>query len=380
MQHEPSGFRPMPHDVFDSVDTLVSRAGLSQLLGYAVDAVDTRPLEVEHLSGNSLEQVRVWHDGRVSRFVLKHFHPADDWIMRLTHDHAVREVALFRGGIYRRLPPQCYVPMLAAARNGNAWTSLMVDVSTALERSGAAPIAMVDLQRYVTHLAAMHACFLRDRSLQDPALGLCTLRDFVEILSPARVRRELVSSRTHPVLEAADRGWAVFNDLAPRAAVALVTAVQQDARPLLEALELIPHTLVHGDYKLANLGTLAPSTAHGPAAIDVRTVMLDWQDATRGPPMLDLGYFLAITAARLPIAKERVIGLYRDALVAHGYTPATATWERDVTLGLLAGGALRLLWQKAWATQAADPVVHAHARQELAWWCALVIRARAWLP
>ncbi len=155
-----------------------SRAGLRQVLGSAVDAVDRRPLEVDHLSGNTLEQLRVWHDGRVSQFVLKHFHPEDDWIMRLTHDHAVREVALFRGGIYDRLPPQCYVPMLAAARQGNTWTSLMVDVSAALAVPGELPIAPHALARYVRHLAAVHACFLQDRSLHDPALGLCTLRDW----------------------------------------------------------------------------------------------------------------------------------------------------------------------------------------------------------
>jgi hypothetical protein len=301
--------------------------------------------------------------------------------MRLTHDHAVREVALFRGGIYARLPPQCYVPMIAVARRGNAWTSLMVDVSNALERPRDTPIAVADLHRYVRHLAVMHARFLQDTSLHDPALGLCTLRDFVEILAPATVEQELAGGRMHPVLTAANLGWSVFKEAGSRPAVELVTTVQQDLRPLLEVLASIPQTLLHGDYKLANLGTLAPSTAtaYGPAVVEARTVMLDWQDATLGPPLLDLGYFLAITDSRLPIPKEGVIALYRDALVAHGYTPAPETWERDVALGLLAGGALRLLWQKALGTQAADARVRGKARQELDWWCALALRAQRWL-
>ena len=370
----------MPPHVFESVDAMLHPAGLRQVLGHAVDAVDHWPLAVEHLSGNTLEQLRVWHAGRVSHFVLKHFHPQDDWIMRLTHDHAVREVALFRGGIYGRLPPHCYVPMIAAARCGTAWTSLMVDVSTALEGSRDTPLAMEDVRRYISHLAAVHAWFLHDASLPDPALGLCTLQDFVSILAPVTVQHELARGRPHPVLAAAERGWAVFKEVAPRAAADVVTAVQHDVRPLEDALAIGPQTLVHGDYKLANLGTLAPAAAHERAALGARTIMLDWQDATRGPPLLDLGYFLAITAARLALPKERVIALYRDALVAHGYTPAPETWERDVTLGLLAGGAMRLLWQKALGTQAADPVVRARAREELDWWCALVVRARQWLP
>ena len=123
----------MPAQLFDTVDAMISPEGLHGLLGHAVEAVDRRPLDVEHFSGNTLEQVRAWHAGHVSHFVLKHFHPEDDWIMRLTHDHAVREVALFRSGIYARLPPQCYVPIIAVARNGRSWSSLMVDVARLLE-------------------------------------------------------------------------------------------------------------------------------------------------------------------------------------------------------------------------------------------------------
>ncbi len=359
---------------------MISRDGMRRILGHVVDAVERRPLEVDHLSGNTLEQLRAWRRGRESRFVLKHFHPEADWIMRLTHDWAVREVALYRGGIYGQLPPQCYVPMIAAARNGNAWTSLMIDVSTALERPSDMPITVADLHRYVRHLAAVHAGFLDNTALQDPALGLCTLRDFVEILAPATVQQELAGGRTHPVLEAANRGWGVFNEVAPRSAVELVRTLQQDVRPVVEVLARMPHTLLHGDYKPANLGTLATgrATDQEPGAVAARTVILDWQDATLGPPMLDLGYFVAITGPRLPIPKERVIALYGDAMVSYGYTPP-ATWERDMTLGLLAGGALRLLWQKALGTQAADARVRREARQELDWWCALVLRAQRWL-
>ncbi len=370
----------MPPEVFDSLDAMISRDGMRRILGHVVDAVERCPLEVDHLSGNTLEQLRAWRRGRESRFVLKHFHPEADWIMRLTHDWAVREVALFCSGIYDRLPPQCYVPMIAAAPNGNAWTSLMVDVSTTLERPSDTPIAVVNLHRYVRHLAAVHAAFLDDTALQDPALGLCRLHDFVEILAPATVQQELAYDRTHPVLEAANRGWGVFNEVAPRSAVELVTSLQQDVRPVVEVLARMPHTLLHGDYKPANLGTLATgrATDQEPGAVAARTVILDWQDATLGPPMLDLGYFVAITGPRLPVPKERVIALYGDAMVSYGYTPP-ATWERDMTLGLLAGGALRLLWQKALGTQAADAGVCSKAREELDWWCKLVVRARRWL-
>lgn len=57
--------------------------------------------------------------------------------MRLSHDHAVREVELFRGGVYRCAPEVCFVPIVAAAREGPSWTSLMVDVSDGLVPAGA---------------------------------------------------------------------------------------------------------------------------------------------------------------------------------------------------------------------------------------------------
>ena len=152
-------------------------------------------------------------------------------------------------------------------------------------------------------------------------------------------------------------------------------------KPLFDALAQTPHTLVHGDYKFANLGSLAPTTmgADHPIAKEPRTIMLDWQDATFGPPLLDLGYFLAIEAARLPVTKDAVLEVYREELATAGHRPEARTWERDVALGLLAGGAMRLLWQKALRTQAADPAICEQAQADLAWWSEQVVRARRWL-
>jgi hypothetical protein len=299
--------------------------------------------------------------------------------MRLTHDHAVREVALLRHGVYARLPHLCYVPLIAAARHGGSWTSLMVDVSPALTAPGDAPIPIADLRRYLAHLAAAHARFLQDASLRDPALGLSTLADFLLILTPARAQGEIVQGHSHPVLDAALRGWTVFADVAPPAAAEVITALQRDVRPLLAALDSPPHTLLHGDYKLANLGTLPATDPEQPGTPVVRTIMLDWQDASVGPPLLDVGYFLAITAARLPVTKELALDIYRDALAAAGVSYPQQAWERTVALGLLGGGAMRLLWQPALVTQAADPVARAR-KQNWPGGASKVVRARRWLP
>jgi hypothetical protein len=370
--------------VFDSVEQMCSPTGLARLLGGEVEAVELSPLDAEHYSGNSLERVRVRRGARQSaettRFVLKRFSPERDWIMRLTHDDEVREVALFRGGVYQRLPEQCFVPVVAAARDGSSWASLMVDVSGSLARLDLAPIPPKDLRRYLDHLAAAHARFMGDESLLDPALGLSSLEDFILILSAPTVRREIEQGRGHRVLEMAARGWQIFEEAAEPEAVRIIQQAQQDPGPLLSALARAPRTLVHGDYKLANLGTWPPpqplprETGEG-----LRTIMLDWQDATFGPPLLDLAYFLALSSARLPVSKEEAIQIYRDALAGHGYTYADEEWMRDLEVGLLAGGAMRLAWQMALGTQSDDLAARARAFEEVRWWSETILRVGRWL-
>lgn len=372
--------RPIQPNIFDSVEHMVSPHSLSRLLGGFVDDVERRPLEVEHLSGNRLERLDLQHNGRIASLVLKHFSLEHDWVMRLTHDKAVREVALFRLGVYKRLPLSCYVPIIAAARNDDMWTSLMVDVSDGLVPSETAVISLPDLELYLAHLAAVHARFLGERSLLQPDLGLSSLRDFALILSPGAVQQELAQGRSHPALTAAADGWVVFGETAPPAAVQALVRLQTNVRPLLEQLSSLPHTLVHGDYKLGNLGVLSPdNAARESTPPQRRTIMLDWQDATCGPPLLDVGYLLMIDAARLPVGKEEVVAIYHEALAAAGRTYAHHEWEREVEIGLLAGGAMRVLWQTALRTRSTDPVLRSQARADLEWWSELVIRAQRWL-
>jgi hypothetical protein len=366
--------------VFESLAAMLSAAGLSRIAGGEVTAVTRSPLDRAHFSGNTLEQVIAELPGGSRRFVLKRFAIERDWIMRLTHDHAVREAALFRHGVYARLPAVCYVPVVAVARDGNSWASLMDDVSAGLTQS-VAVLPAADLRRYLRHLAAVHARFLNDDTLRDAALGLSSLRDFVQILAERTARAEIAAERSHPVLELALRGWQIFAEIAPPEVVGTVAALADDPQPLLALLERGPHTLIHGDYKTANLGSWpagAFTQAHTASAA-TQTIMLDWQDASYGPGLLDLGYFLAISGTRLPIAKESAIGIYRTALAEAGYRYTNHAWERDLELGLLAGGALRLLWQKALATQSPDPSEREAQMAELRWWSDVVLRARRWL-
>ena len=141
--------------IFDSVEQMLNPEGLSMVIGTPVEGVERTAFDVEHFSGNTLERVIVTSDGRETRFVLKHFSIEADWIMRVTHDTEVREVALFRGGVYQRVPDLCIIPTVAAAREGKSWASLMVDVSEYMLPGGSAPLSVPDLRRILDHFDAL---------------------------------------------------------------------------------------------------------------------------------------------------------------------------------------------------------------------------------
>jgi aminoglycoside phosphotransferase (APT) family kinase protein len=126
--------------------------------------------------------------------------------------------------------------------------------------------------------------------------------------------------------------------------------------------------LIHGDLKLANLGV-------EPAK---RLIMLDWALVGFMSPFIDLGWFLAVNSAKLPVSKETVIDLYR-AQLSESDVDLGSEWVRHLEIGLLGGGTLRLGWAKAFGALAEDEQVRSREAAELDWWCDLAERASRWL-
>lgn len=364
--------------IFDSVEHMLGPEQLGCLLGHRIITVERGPLYADHFSGNVLEHLLIHHEDGVASLVLKSFDQERDWVMRLTHDLQTREVTLFREGIYDQLPRRCHVPIMAAGRQARGWTTLMRDVRETLFPASPHPVSLPALKVLLRHLAAIHVRFLGTETLRAPALGLCSLEDFLLILSPDRVRTELAHGRSHPVLDAAQWGWNVLETVASADTRAILANIFQDVRPLLRALGEMPQTLIHGDFKLANLGQMMPPDIEADP-VEGATVFLDWQEAAYAPPLLDLGYFLIIDAFRLPISADEVLELYREALAQQNYIYPMDTWERDVDLGLLAGGAMRVLWQKALQLQMSEAPLNQRAHQALDWWLERIVRAARWL-
>jgi len=110
-----------------------------------------------------------------------------------------------------------------------------------------------------------------------------------------------------------------------------------------------------------------------------RTIVLDWQDATFGSPLLDLGYFIGINASRTPFGPDEVLQAYRDSLATFAYPYQPLAWERDSEVGMLVGGAMRIIWKVALETQSDDAAVRSRAAEQLAWWSDKIIRAGHWI-
>jgi aminoglycoside phosphotransferase (APT) family kinase protein len=133
--------------------------------------------------------------------------------------------------------------------------------------------------------------------------------------------------------------------VAPRLAE-IVVPLAWDPSRLACGLASTPTTLVHGNWKLGNLGT----------DDDGRTVLIDWENPGRGSGCAELAWYLAINAARLPCSREETIDAYRESLETRGIA-TDGWWDRQIALGLLAG-IVWFGWEKAFGGWG----------EELAWW------------
>ena len=109
----------------------------------------------------------------------------------------------------------------------------------------------------------------------------------------------------------------------------------------------MPHTLVHGDWKAANLGSHT----------DGRTVLLDFGEIPgEASPLADLSWYLALNSDLLPESKDDTVARYRASLERVGID-TSGWWERAVALELL-GTMVQFGWEKV--LRGPGP--------ELAWW------------
>lgn len=335
-----------------------------------IDTDQAEPLRsVDSASGIPLFRIMLPSEFGPRRFVVKVSLPGGDWIARATGDDGAREVALFLAGLPDLLPREIEWPALAARKEGkDAWHLVMIDLDAdpdaTLVPPGEDPIAEDRVTQFLVHLGKLHRAFL-DRRQRFAEVGFCDLAAWLTLLGSATSERE--RGGNDPVTPHLAAGWEAFGRTAPDPVARAVAALLADPAPLVHALRTGPATLLHGDYKFGNLGWREGEPGS--------TIALDWSQTMWGPPLLDLGWFLAVNSARLPYAKEQAIAVYHEQ-VGDLYG---ANWKRQLDLALMGGGVLRLGWAKALGATSDDPAVAARERAELDWWLLVAERALAHL-
>lgn len=296
-------------------------------------------------SGARIERVRIGGE----RYVLKYLDRTEDWRMRAAGVLGGATLELWSRGLLAGLPGCIEQPIVAVARGprpgrpgGVEVTALLMrDVGPWLVEVADGPVALPVHRRFLDHMAALHAAFWQ----AGPQIDIVPPMTRYLELSPwtARVEEQLGSGHLVPRL--IGQGWPLLAQVAPVAA-AIVLPLALDPGPLVAALDATPQTLVHGNFKLDNLG-LTP---------DRRTVLLDWEGSGRGAATADLAWYLAVNCRRLPEPKEAAIQAYRESLEAHGVDTGP-WWDDQLALALL-GGLVQFGWEKAFGG----------LDDELAWW------------
>ncbi len=153
----------------------------------------------------------------------------------------------------------------------------------------------------IRSVARMHGSFWGDARL-DRLPWLHRLRDpnfLVEV--PAMFRRNAPVSLERLVGRVPE--W--FPPVAERYAACLPA--------MLRALDALPRTFIHGDYRLDNM-------LFGAGAGAPPLTVLDWHIALNGPGIFDVGYFLAQSLdSEVRRAHERdLLAIYAEELAKHG--------------------------------------------------------------
>ncbi|HEV7828722.1 MAG TPA: hypothetical protein VGP04_07690 [Pseudonocardiaceae bacterium] len=286
------------------------------------------------------------------RYVLKYQDPRDDWLLRAAGDPGERYVRLWQDGLLGRLPEVIDPAVVAGSFDGDVGMVLLRDVTAQL-LPPQKPFSTEQHTRFVDHMATMHAAFWGWRD----DVGLTPLATRYLMFSPAVAKAEAALGSAAVVPKVMAQGWDRLPEASARLAD-LVLPLLDDPAALVAALGAVPHTLVHGDWKAANLGS----------HVDGRTVLLDFGEVPgEASPLADLSWYLALNTDLLPETKDETISTYRRALQRHGIE-TTGWWDAAVALELLAT-MVQFGWEKALGGPG----------PELVWWEARAAEGAGWL-
>jgi hypothetical protein len=314
----------------DSIDELVGAASAR----VKVDPADGK-------SGSAFELVTI----DAQRYFLKTVSAQDDWLMRVTGDRDLRTYRLWEAGVMDATPPSIDHAVVGMAREGEGQEArlgvLMHDVGAHLIPEGDDPVTIEVHRSFIDRMAALCAAHWSWRD----ELGLMSIEQRLRFFAPDNIATEAAVEDPPVAIRAAMTGWERLRERDPMM-WELASRIHEHPSELADELRSSPQTFLHGDWKMGNLGRHP----------DGRTILLDWAFPGAGPTCLDLGWYLALNAARIPDSKETTIEAFRDRLHAHG-VDVEGWFDAQLDASLFAIGTPMMGWEKALVSD-----------QELAWW------------
>lgn len=321
---------------------------LGGFAGTVAELAET-PLENPGFSGSRHSLLRVTDvDGVQSTFVLKHTTLAEDWTCRASEASCSREAALLGAPPLEDVWTIFSRPYLAYAETDGEAAFLMEDLTPFLLPDERAPLPDAAEELMIGSLADLHARFMHDEAASLP--WLASPASYLSVLDARRAEdaEDPLPARMSALVAP---GWKAALRRVP---VQVAELLRAPAEELVQFWRGLPHTLVHGDVKVANFAVMP----------DARLAAFDWAMAGWAPPSVDLGWYLAVNASRIAGPKERFLAAYRAALEERiAYQLAEPVWDRMERHAVLSGARM-LLWSKASALQSGRP----GAEDEWRWW------------
>ena len=222
------------HIPLPSLEALTDPAELSRLLERPVTTVTAVPVDDAQTSTEARFLRLTLDDGSAPGLFVKIVDPAQDWVAYVTADDRRRAVALWSEGLFERMPSEADAAVLACAEWEDGYAVLMPDLGAQLPVSGAV-LAPAGFDALLEAMAAMHAAFWGDASLDDPHLGLCAPEAFLSHTSPGRAARHRKQHDSW-IFGVIEEGWDALPTFMDAGLVAELRALNDDPAPILSCV------------------------------------------------------------------------------------------------------------------------------------------------
>ena len=316
-----------------------------------IGGVTVEPLGTSGFSGSRHERIRVaLTDGREKTYVIKRTAPTLDWTCVVSGAIRSREIALLESAGLGDVWSIFHCPYLAFTESDHGESCfLMQDLTPSLFRDAREPLRQSDEDLLLQSLARLHARFWERRP--GPAPWLASPSTYCSLLGADRPgdtgwERLLPESIRSGVLS----GW---REALRRVPPGVAERLRLPGAELQREWAALPHTIVHGDAKVANFAILS----------DRRVTAFDWALVGWAPPSVDVGWYIAVNASRLAGGQDAALTRYRGFLEAAGRPLSGEGWRVMEDAAVLLGARM-LLWSKANALASDRP----GAKDEWGWW------------